>query len=109
MMSQNVSRGYCPSHGGRPTPLRVCHFCELPIPADEKAVEARTRNGWAHFECWYDGAPFKRDPNTGREIAHAARSLTFVTWEEVIRTVVTAAGQAGVFEIRWPEEEASNG
>ena len=48
------------------TDLRCCHFCRGPIPDDERAVEAKTRNGWVHFECWYDGFPFKRDPQTGR-------------------------------------------
>lgn len=32
----------------------------------------------------------------------AATSLTFVTWEELIRTVVTEAGRAGVWPIEWP-------
>jgi hypothetical protein len=41
---------------------RACHFCQGPIPNDEKAIRARTENAWAHFECWYDGPPpFKRD------------------------------------------------
>ena len=48
--------------------LRICHFCEGPIPDDEKAVEATTGNGWAHFECWYDGTPFERDPVTGEQL-----------------------------------------
>lgn len=43
----------------------VCHFCDLPIPHDEAAVEATTGNAWAHFECWYDGAPINRNPMTG--------------------------------------------
>jgi hypothetical protein len=43
---------------------RRCRGCGLPIPDDEKAVEAKTGNAW-HFECWYDGAPFPRDPLTG--------------------------------------------
>jgi hypothetical protein len=33
---------------------------------DEKAIEAKTKNAWAHFECWYDGSPFERDPKTGK-------------------------------------------
>ena len=44
---------------------RVCHFCEGKIPDDEGAVHAQTGNAWAHFECWYDGEPFDRDPETG--------------------------------------------
>jgi hypothetical protein len=48
---------------------RRCHGCGLPIPDDEKAVEAKTGNAWKHFECWYDGAPFPRDPLTG--VPHA--------------------------------------
>jgi len=36
------------------------------IPDDEQAVEARTKNAWAHFECWYDGAPFSRNSATGK-------------------------------------------
>jgi hypothetical protein len=34
----------------------------------------------------------------------AATSLSFVTWEEIVRTVVTAAGQAAVFDVKWPAE-----
>lgn len=49
-------------------PRRTCHFCKLPIPDDERAVEATARNGWAHFECWYDGTAFPRDPETGRQL-----------------------------------------
>lgn len=45
--------------------VRRCHFCKGVIPDKEKAVEAETKNAWAHFECWYDGTPFKRDPDTG--------------------------------------------
>jgi transcription initiation factor TFIIIB Brf1 subunit/transcription initiation factor TFIIB len=39
---------------------RVCHFCGLVIEDDEKVIEAKTRNGWAHVTCWYDGGPFER-------------------------------------------------
>lgn len=46
---------------------RCCHYCGIPIPSGEKAVEARTRNAWAHFECWYSGSVFKRDPVTGEK------------------------------------------
>jgi len=49
--------------------LRVCHHCDIVIPEDEKAVLAKTGNAWMHFECWYDGAPFLRDPRTGLELA----------------------------------------
>lgn len=52
---------------------RTCHFCGLPIPDDEKAIQATTKNGWAHFECWYDGTPFERDPDTGELRQKAAR------------------------------------
>jgi hypothetical protein len=51
-----------------PKPERTCHFCKLPIPDDEKAIEAIAKNGWAHFDCWYDGPTIKRDPRTGRKI-----------------------------------------
>jgi len=44
---------------------RTCYFCERPISDDEKAIQAKTKNAWAHFECWYDGEPFDRDPITG--------------------------------------------
>jgi hypothetical protein len=50
---------------GTTAEARTCHFCALPIPADERAVEAKTKNAWAHFECWYDGVPLDRDPTTG--------------------------------------------
>lgn len=50
---------------------RTCHFCTLPIPADEKAVRAKTGDAWAHFECWYDGSCFERDIATGRRLSHA--------------------------------------
>lgn len=49
----------------RRLPARKCHFCTLPIPDNEKAVEAKTGNAWAHFECWYDRSPFPRDARTG--------------------------------------------
>jgi hypothetical protein len=49
--------------------LRKCHYCPYPIPDGEKAVEAKTKNAWAHFECWYDGTPLKRDPKTGEQIS----------------------------------------
>ena len=49
----------------REASMRRCHDCELPIPDGEKAVEAKTGNAWMHFECWYDGTPFPRDPETG--------------------------------------------
>jgi hypothetical protein len=42
------------------TPERVCHFCGLVIEDNEKVIEAKTRNGWAHVTCWYDGGPFER-------------------------------------------------
>jgi hypothetical protein len=45
--------------------LRRCHYCKLPIPEAERAVRAQTGNAWAHFECWYDGQVFDRDPVTG--------------------------------------------
>jgi hypothetical protein len=45
--------------------VRRCHDCGLPIPDDEKAIKAKTGNAWKHFECWYDGTPFPRDPQTG--------------------------------------------
>lgn len=49
--------------------LRACYFCPAPIPDDEKhVVQARTKNAWAHFECWYDGTPFKRDHETGERL-----------------------------------------
>jgi hypothetical protein len=48
--------------------MRTCHYCDLPIPDREKAIQSITGNGWAHFECWYDGTPFKRDPATGEQI-----------------------------------------
>ena len=47
---------------------RACHYCGLPIPENEKPVQAVTGNAWAHFECWYDGEPFPRDPDTGRQL-----------------------------------------
>jgi hypothetical protein len=46
-------------------PKRACHFCPFPIPDSERAIRAATDNAWAHFECWYDGTPFRRDPDTG--------------------------------------------
>lgn len=46
-------------------PLRRCHSCELPIPDGEEAIQDKTGNAWMHFECWYDGTPFLRDPLTG--------------------------------------------
>jgi len=54
-------------YGGqeREAHLRRCHGCGFPIPDNEKAVEATTGNAWKHFECWYDGGPFPRDPLTG--------------------------------------------
>jgi hypothetical protein len=48
---------------------RTCHYCKGPIPDDEKAIKATNAEAWAHFECWYDGAPFKRDPDTGERVA----------------------------------------
>lgn len=30
-------------------------------------------------------------------------TLSFVTWEEIVRSVVTTAGTAGVFEIEWAD------
>lgn len=33
----------------------------------------------------------------------AATVLSFVTWEEIVRVVVTSAGEAGVLEVEWPE------
>lgn len=41
---------------------RTCHYCDLPIPDDDtSAMEATTKNAWAHFTCWYDGGPFERE------------------------------------------------
>ena len=40
---------------------RVCHYCGLSIPDEDSAIEAKTKNGWAHFTCWYDQSPFERD------------------------------------------------
>lgn len=48
---------------------QTCHFCQGPIPDEEKAIEAKTGNAWAHFECWYDGPPFERDPLTGELVS----------------------------------------
>lgn len=45
---------------------RRCHDCQGLIPDDERAVQALTKNAWMHFECWYAGLPFARDPETGR-------------------------------------------
>jgi hypothetical protein len=45
--------------------MKRCHFCKGPIPDAEKAAQAKTKNAWAHFECWYDGAPLPRDPQSG--------------------------------------------
>jgi hypothetical protein len=47
---------------------RRCHYCSGPIPDEEKAVRAKTGNAWAHFECWYDGSPFRRDPGSGEPL-----------------------------------------
>lgn len=47
---------------------RECHFCPFPIPNDERAIRSKTGDGWAHFECWYDGSVFKRDPETGKRL-----------------------------------------
>jgi hypothetical protein len=68
---ESESSGHKPATSPRPvSTTRAASFddvrCELPIPDDEKAVEARTGNGWAHVECWYAGVPLKRDPKTGR-------------------------------------------
>lgn len=30
-------------------------------------------------------------------------SLSLVTWDEIIRTVLTAADEAGVVKVEWPE------
>ena len=51
------------------TELRKCYFCPFPIPDDEKAIRAKTDNAWAHFECWYDGSVFERDPKTGEQLS----------------------------------------
>lgn len=48
--------------------MRKCHFCPFPIPDEEKAVHSITGEAWAHFECWYDGAPLPRDPETGERL-----------------------------------------
>ena len=40
---------------------RFCHYCKLEIPANEKAVEATTKNAWAHFTYWYDSGPFEAE------------------------------------------------
>lgn len=61
---QEKLRGLVPEYM-RPDSRRTCHVCGLPIPDTEGAVEARGKNAWAHFECWYDGAPLARDPKTG--------------------------------------------
>jgi hypothetical protein len=53
--------------------MRTCHFCKFPIADDERAIEATTKNAWAHFKCWYEGGPFgERDPVTGKlkEVRH---------------------------------------
>jgi hypothetical protein len=49
------------------TELRRCHYCSGPIPDGEKAIATAT-GGWAHFECWLDRVPFKRDPVTGERL-----------------------------------------
>jgi hypothetical protein len=51
--------------------MRRCCDCGLPIPDDEKAVEAKTGNAWKHFECWFDRPSFPRDPETGKLQARA--------------------------------------
>ena len=66
-MSQSAT-SHRPAHGGYPGQLRRCHYCKGPIPDEEKAIAAKTGNAWAHFECWYAGTPFKRDPVTGRQL-----------------------------------------
>ena len=40
----------------------------LSIPDGEDAIRAKTENAWAHFECWFDGMPFERDPATGERL-----------------------------------------
>ncbi len=66
-MSQGVSPAITlPVHDG--AGLRRCWFCELPIPNHEKSIEAKTKNAWAHFECWYDGTPFNRHHWTGEQL-----------------------------------------
>ncbi len=57
-------------------PERTCHYCELPIADNDRAIEAKTRNGWAHVTCWYDGGPFER------EQAERAAALQAVLDEE---------------------------
>ena len=52
--------------------MRTCHFCKGPIPDSERGIEAVTKNAWAHFECWYDGDPFPRDPETGELLNRGA-------------------------------------
>jgi hypothetical protein len=37
-----------------------------------------------------------------------ATVLSFVTWEEIVRMVVTSAGDAGVFPIEWPGPKEIN-
>lgn len=42
--------------------IRFCHYCKHLVVG--KAIQARSRNAWAHFTCWYDGGPFEHpDPN----------------------------------------------
>jgi len=38
----------------------ICHYCGLPV-GDEAKIEAKTKNAWAHFTCWYEQAPFERE------------------------------------------------
>ena len=45
-------------------PERTCHYCGLKLADDEKAIEATTKNAWAHFTCWYDQGPFERERTT---------------------------------------------
>lgn len=47
------------------SPPRRCYGCGLPIPDGERAIRAKTGDAWKHFECWYDGTAFARDPETG--------------------------------------------
>jgi hypothetical protein len=50
-----------------PKPKRGnCYECGLPIPDDEEAIKAKNADVYKHWECWYDGTPFKRDPRTGK-------------------------------------------
>jgi hypothetical protein len=40
---------------------RRCYYCDLPMNDNDKAIQAKTGNAWAHFTCWFEGGPFERD------------------------------------------------